>query len=94
MYRKIRLHDDFLDDESESGFPLTTTFIFYHSCITESSYLLKFDHRTNSSAKLSKNTLLFSSIFAAVFCALSLKDELKYIDKHMSDSLEEDNFHV
>lgn len=36
---KLRFHDDHLDDESESGFPLTTTFFNNHSCLSESSYL-------------------------------------------------------
>lgn len=36
----------------------------------------------------------FSSIFATVFCASVLKDELEIIDKHMSDFQEEDTFHV
>lgn len=42
----------------------------------------------------SENALLFSSIFATVFCDFVLKDELKFIDKHMSDSLNDDTFHV
>lgn len=39
VVEKLRFHDDPLDDESESGFPLTTTNFNNHSCLSESSYL-------------------------------------------------------